>query len=124
MPKAPLVGSALRHASWASLELEALNPLIDRQFVVGQAVMVARLLLKRGAVVPLHQHVNEQVTCVLQGALRFAVDGREIVVREGEILAIPPNLPHQVEALADSITFDIFNPPRQDWIDKDDAYLR
>jgi len=92
--------------------------------VVGTNVMVARVLLKKGAKVPQHSHHNEQVTYVLEGALHFFIDGREITVSAGEVLCIPPHMPHEAIALEDTVDLDIFNPPRQDWIDKDDAYLR
>ena len=109
---------------WADIELEPLNPLIGRQFVVGTDVMVARVLLKKGAHVPLHSHHNEQVTYILEGALKFALEGKEVTVHAGEVLCIPPNIPHEAFALEDTVDLDIFNPPRQDWIDRDDAYLR
>lgn len=114
----------LRHIPWSSVEVEALNPLLGRHFVVGQNVMLARVLLKKGCVVPEHSHHNEQITYVLEGALKFWIDGKEIVVHEGEVLTIPPNMPHRAEALADTVDLDIFNPPRADWINKTDAYLR
>jgi quercetin dioxygenase-like cupin family protein len=81
-------------------------------------------VLKKGAHVPTHQHMHEQISHVVGGALEFRVDGKAIAVRAGEILCIPPHLPHEVVALEDSVALDIFNPPRQDWIDGDDAYLR
>jgi quercetin dioxygenase-like cupin family protein len=114
----------LRHIPWSSVEVEALNPLLGRHFVVGQNVMLARVLLKKGCVVPEHSHHNEQVTYVLEGALKFGIDGKEIVVNAGEVLTIPPNMPHWAEALADTVDLDIFDPPRADWINKTDAYLR
>ena len=109
---------------WSDIEVESLNPLIGRQFVVGTSVMVARVLLKKGAHVPLHSHHNEQVTYILEGALKFALEGKEVIVHAGEVLCIPPNVPHEAFALEDTVDLDIFNPPRQDWIDRDDAYLR
>jgi unsaturated pyranuronate lyase len=109
---------------WADIEVEELNPLIGRQFVVGANVMVARVLLKKGAHVPLHSHHNEQITYILEGALKFVLEDKEVVVRPGEVLCIPPNVPHEAFALEDTVDLDIFNPPRQDWIDRDDAYLR
>jgi len=109
----------LRHIPWSSVEVEALNPLLGRHFVVGQNVMLARVLLKKGCVVPEHSHHNEQITYVLEGALKFW-----IVVHEGEVLTIPPNMPHRAEALADTVDLDIFNPPRADWMNKTDSYLR
>src|SRR5712671_3745997 len=108
----------LRHVPWNSVEVEALNPLLGRHFVVGQNVMLARVLLKKGCLVPEHSHHNEQITYVLEGALKFGIDGKEIVVNAGEVLTIPPNMPHWAEALADTVDLDIFNPPRADWINK------
>ena len=109
---------------WADIEPEQLNPLFTRQYVVGANTMLARLELKKGAHVPMHQHFHEQINHVLQGALKFFVDEKEVVVHAGEILCIPPHVPHEVITLEDSVALDIFNPPRQDWIDGDDAYLR
>ena len=114
----------LSHTRWSDIPVEEMNPLIGRQFVVGGGIMVARVLMKKGAHVPLHQHHNEQVTYILEGALRFHLDGREITVRAGEVLCIPPHMPHEAFALEDTVDLDVFNPPRQDWIDRDDAYLR
>ena len=114
----------LRHIAWSSVEVEALNPLLGRHFVVGQNVMLARVLLKKGCIVPEHSHHNEQITYILEGALKFWIDGQEIVVNAGEVLTIPPNMPHRAEALVDTVDLDIFNPPRADWINRTDAYLR
>jgi quercetin dioxygenase-like cupin family protein len=114
----------LRHIPWSSVEVEALNPLLGRHFVVGQNVMLARVLLKKGCLVPEHSHHNEQITYILEGALKFGIDGKEIVVNAGEVLTIPPNMPHWAEALVDTVDLDIFNPPRADWMNKTDDYLR
>jgi quercetin dioxygenase-like cupin family protein len=114
----------LRHIPWSTVAIEELNPLLGRQFVVGQNVMLARVLLQKGCVVPEHSHHNEQITYILAGALKFGIDGKEIVVNAGEVLTIPPNMPHWAEALADTVDLDIFNPPRADWINKTDSYLR
>ncbi len=118
----------LSHTNWDDIPVEQLSPLIGRQFLVGTNVMIARVLLKQGAIVPLHHHHNEQVSYILEGALKFILKteagDKEIIVRAGEVLCIPPNLPHEAHALEDTIDLDIFNPPRQDWIDRDDAYLR
>jgi quercetin dioxygenase-like cupin family protein len=116
--------SELKYFRWNDLELEDLNPLLQRQFVVGEGVMLARVLLKKGSHVPMHSHVNEQMTYILDGALKFGIDGDEIVVRAGEVLCIPPNMPHEAFALEDTVDLDIFTPPRADWINKTDAYLR
>jgi quercetin dioxygenase-like cupin family protein len=109
---------------WKSVELEDLNPLLQRHFIVGQNIMLARVLLRKGCIVPEHSHHNEQVTYILDGALKFWIDGKEIVVRAGEVLTIPPHMPHKAEALEDTVDLDVFNPPRADWINKTDQYLR
>lgn len=114
----------VKHVRWDELPKETLNPLFDRQLVVGDQVMVARVLLKKGCIVPLHQHHNEQITNVQSGALHFTIEGREITVREGEFLCIPPNVPHMAVALEDTVDIDIFTPPREDWLNKTDQYLR
>lgn len=114
----------LNHYRWDEVESEPVNPLFDRQLIVGEALMVARIFLRKGAIVPLHSHANEQVTYILEGALRFEIEGREIMVRAGEVLTIPSHLPHQAEAVEDTLDLDIFTPPRADWLDKSDAYLR
>ncbi|MBZ5598584.1 MAG: cupin domain-containing protein [Acidobacteriia bacterium] len=114
----------LKYIPWSSVALEDLNPLLQRQFIVGQDMMLARVLLKKGCVVPEHSHHNEQITYILEGALKFWIDGKEIVVNTGEVLAIPPHMPHKAEALADTVDLDVFNPPRADWIAKTDKYLR
>jgi len=114
----------LRHVPWSSVEVEALNPLLGRHFVVGQNIMLARVLLKKGCIVPEHSHPNEQLTFILQGALKFWIDGKVIVVNAGECLTIPPNMPHKAEAMEDTVDFDVFSPPRADWMSGTDAYLR
>jgi unsaturated pyranuronate lyase len=124
IPKGKPPKAELRHIPWNSVEVETLNPLLGRHFVVGQNVMLARILLKQGCIVPEHSHPNEQITCVLEGALKFGIDGKEIVVNAGEVLTIPPNMPHWAEALADTVDLDVFHPPRADWMNKTDAYLR
>jgi len=114
----------LKHVPWHTVELESLNPLLQRQMVWGENIMLARVLLKKGCIVPMHSHLNEQVTYILDGALKFLIDGKEIVVNAGEVLTIPAHMPHQAEALADTIDLDVFHPPRADWINKKDQYLR
>jgi len=114
----------MKHIPWDSVELEDLNPLLQRHFVVGQNVMLARVLLKKGCIVPEHSHHNEQITYIVEGALKFWIDGKELVVKSGEVLTIPPHMPHKAEAVEDTVDLDIFNPPREDWINKTDKYLR
>jgi len=113
-----------KHAAWDALEMEEVNPLFHRHFVYGEHMLMARLMLKKGCLVPLHHHHNEQVSYVVDGALKFTFPNKEVVVNSGEVLVIPPNLPHKVEALVDTLDFDIFSPPRADWISKSDQYLR
>jgi quercetin dioxygenase-like cupin family protein len=112
---------------WSDTRVEAINPLLDRQFVTGERVMLARMHLKPGCVVPRHSHDNEQVTCVLEGCLRLTLgddDSRTHELRPGDILIIPANIPHKAEALEDTYVLDVFGPPRADWLDGTDAYLR
>jgi quercetin dioxygenase-like cupin family protein len=114
----------LQYVPWHTIPLEELKPLLKRQFVVGQEIMLARVLLQKGCIVPLHSHHNEQLTYILDGALKFWIDGKEIVVHSGEVLCIPANMPHMAEALEDTVDLDVFTPPRADWINKTDEYLR
>lgn len=116
--------TALKYIPWNKVEREKLNDLIDREMVVGEKVMLARVFLKKGAHVPQHHHHNEQVTYILEGALKFAIDGKEIVVHGGEVLCIPSNMPHEAWALEDTLDLDVFTPPREDWLNKSDGYLR
>jgi quercetin dioxygenase-like cupin family protein len=116
--------AALQYIPWQTIPLEDLNPLLQRQFVVGQEIMLARVLLKKGCIVPEHSHHNEQLTYILDGALKFWIDGKQIVVNAGEVLCIPSHMPHKAEALVDTIDLDVFAPPRADWINKTDQYLR
>jgi quercetin dioxygenase-like cupin family protein len=114
-----------KYTSFAEIPVERLNPLLDRQFVHGEKGMLARLLLRKGCIVPEHSHENEQITYILEGALKFILAGEEtVVVRGGEVLVIPPHVKHSAEALEDTIDLDLFTPPRADWIDGSDAYLR
>lgn len=114
----------LRHIAWNAVPIEDLNPLIGRHFVVGRDVMLARVLLKKGCIVPEHSHPNEQLTYIAAGALKFWIDGKEIIVGAGECLTIPPNMPHKAEAMEDTVDFDVFSPPRADWMSGTDVYLR
>ena len=114
--------------NWAAIPCEELNPKTVRQAIHTERMTIAKLLLRQGATVPMHQHENEQVTMMESGALRFVFGGseggREVVVRAGDVLQIPPNLPHMVEALEDSTATDLFSGRREDWISGDDSYLR
>ena len=114
----------MQQHSFNTMPVEAMTPQLGRQFVSGERAMLARVLLKKGTVVPEHQHENEQIAYILQGALRFLVAGEERIVRAGEVLILPPNVPHSAEALEDTIDLDVFTPPRADWLNGEDAYLR
>jgi quercetin dioxygenase-like cupin family protein len=109
---------------WNQIEQEQLNPRVGRKAIHGTNMTIARLEIQKDAKVPEHSHVNEQVTMVERGALKFFIEGREQIVRAGEVLAIPPNAPHAVVALEDTVVVDIFSPAREDWLRGDDAYLR
>jgi quercetin dioxygenase-like cupin family protein len=106
------------------MEKEVMNDKLARRFVTGEKAMLAQIFLKKGALVPTHQHESEQITYILEGALLFRVEGKEVTVGKGQVLLIPSNVPHSAEALEDTLDLDVFSPIRQDWIDKDDAYLR
>ena len=115
------------HYRWDDMPKETVTPLLDRRLITGERMMLAHVYLKKGCVVPLHHHDNEQLTYVLEGALKFVIgaeDGEEVIVGAGEVLVIPSNVPHSAIALEDTLDVDIFCPPRQDWIDKTDDYLR
>jgi unsaturated pyranuronate lyase len=105
---------------WDEIALEKITEMVSRKIVSGEREMLAQIYLKRGALVPIHAHDSEQMTYILQGALRFLVDGKEIVVREGEVLHIPSRLPHQAEALEDTLELDVFSPVRAEWVDAAD----
>jgi quercetin dioxygenase-like cupin family protein len=122
--KQALGKAPLQYIPWHNVPLEEVNPLLQRQFVVGQEIMLARVLLKKGCIVPEHSHHNEQLTYILDGTLKFWIDGQEIVVRAGEVLCIPAHMPHKAEALEDTVDLDVFTPPRADWINRTDQYLR
>jgi quercetin dioxygenase-like cupin family protein len=110
--------------NWNSVDREQLNARVSRRAIHGAQLTIARLELQKYAVVPEHSHLNEQVSMVERGLLKFFYEGREQVVGAGEALLIPANVPHAVEALEDTTVVDVFAPPREDWIRGDDAYLR
>lgn len=116
--------SSLQYVQLKELPIEQVNPLLDRQIVSGERSMLARIILRKGCIVPLHSHENEQISYILEGALKFFIEGREIVVSAGEVLVIPSHVPHSAEALEDTVDLDLFCPPREDWLNKTDAYLR
>lgn len=114
----------MQATSWDKMEIERLSNKITRQMLNGEHTTVARICLARGAYVPPHSHESEQFSLILSGALKFFFDDGEVVVRGGEMVFIPSRVPHAAEALEDTVDLDIFSPRREDWIHKDDAYLR
>jgi quercetin dioxygenase-like cupin family protein len=116
--------SRLQYVRPRDLPIEEVNPLLDRQIVSGERRMLARIILRKGCIVPQHSHDNEQMTYVLEGALKFVIDGHVIVVGAGEVLVIPSEVPHSADALEDTVDLDLFCPPRAEWLNETDAYLR
>ena len=119
-----------KHA-WKDVPLEQLSPLLGRKLVTADHTMVAQVFLKQGCVVPAHEHHNEQVTYILEGCLRFWIGEHAdnpgdtfMDIHAGEVLLIPGGIRHRAEALEETLDLDVFNPPRQDWLDGSDAYLR
>ena len=111
---------------WADMPKQAVTDVIDRRIITGERMMLAHVYLKKGSIVPRHSHDNEQLTYILEGALKFHIgaDGaEELIVRAGEVLVIPSGVPHQAEALEDTLDVDVFAPPRQDWLDGTDHYF-
>jgi len=115
---------AMPHYDWNQLPEERLNPLVTRKVIHMKGLTIARLNIQKGAVVPEHSHVHEQIATVERGALKFFIDGDEQIVKAGESLAIPSNVPHGVEAMEDTVVVDVFSPCREDWLRGDDSYLR
>jgi quercetin dioxygenase-like cupin family protein len=112
---------------WEDMPKEQVSGMLDRRLITGDRVMLAHVYLKKGAIVPQHSHENEQITYILEGGLRFWLgkdESQVIDVLPGEVLHIPSFVLHKAEALADTVDVDIFSPPRQDWLDKTDDYLR
>lgn len=112
---------------WNEIPEEMLSDVISRRLITGDRMMLAHVYIKKGGIVPQHSHENEQITYILEGGLRFWIGADEaqvIDVMAGEVLHIPSHVPHKAEALADTLDVDIFSPPRQDWLDKTDDYLR
>ncbi len=121
------MSTSVTFSRWKEVELETVSPMLDRKLLTGQRMMLAQVFLKKGCVVPRHQHENEQYTYILEGGLRFWIgeDEKQVIdVMAGEVLHIPSMVWHKAEALVDTLDLDVFDPPRADWIAKTDAYLR
>ena len=117
---------AVKFFRWDDMPKEQVTPMLSRRLVTGERMMLAHVYLDKGAVVPKHSHHNEQITYILEGALHFRIGAgreREVVVREGEVLHIPSNVPHEALALEDTLDVDVFSPPREDWLNGTDSYF-
>ena len=112
---------------WDNMPKEHLNDFIDRRIITGNEVMVTHVYLKKGAIVPMHAHSNEQITYILEGKMKFWIeseDAESILIGPGEVLTLPPNISHKAEAIEDTLDVDIFYPLREDWLNRTDYYLR
>ncbi len=116
-----MASQAVRLHRWDEIALDKVTEMLSRKIVSGEREMLVQVYVKRGCLVPMHAHDSEQMTYVLQGALRFLIGGEEITVREGEVLHIPPGVEHQAEALEDTFELDVFSPIRQEWLDHSEA---
>ncbi|MHB8655020.1 MAG: cupin domain-containing protein [Terriglobia bacterium] len=114
----------MEHFTWDTVKKEVMNSKLSRKVITGEKAMVAQVFIAKGAVVPTHQHESEQIAYIIEGALKFELEGKEVVVRKGEVLLIPSNVPHSAVALEDTLDLDIFSPIRMDWLTGNDAYLR
>lgn len=121
-----MANTEARHFQWSDVKEERVTDVISRKLITGDQMMIAQVFLKKDAVVPQHSHHNEQITYIISGALHFWIGAnreKEVIVRAGEVLHLPSNLPHEAKALEDTLDVDIFNPPRQDWLDGTDSYF-
>ena len=119
--------TAVKFYRWNDMPKEKVSDMLDRRLITGDKMMLAHVYLKKGAIVPQHNHHNEQITYILEGGLRFWIGDDESQVMDvmaGEVLHIPSLVKHKAEALEDTLDVDVFSPPRQDWLDKTDDYLR
>jgi len=121
------VANAVTCYRWDDMPLERVSDMLERRLITGDRMMLAHVYLKKGCIVPKHSHENEQLTYITAGALHFKLgenQDQEVTVRAGEVLVIPPHVPHSAHALEDTIDIDIFSPPREDWLSGTDAYIR
>lgn len=114
----------MQRFAWDTVKKEVMNPTVWRKVIAGEKAMVAQVFIAKGGVVPNHQHESEQISYIVEGALKFELEGQEVIVRAGEVLVIPSNVPHSAVALEDTMDFDIFSPIRVDWLTGKDDYLR
>jgi quercetin dioxygenase-like cupin family protein len=118
--------SSVQFFRWTDMPKERVTDQISRRLVTGERMMLAHVYIDKGSIVPKHSHENEQLTYILEGALHFWIgedQKEEVIVRAGEVLLIPSNVPHQALALEDTLDVDVFSPPRQDWLNHTDSYF-
>jgi unsaturated pyranuronate lyase len=115
---------AMKQFDWSQLPQEHLNEKLARKFLSGDKITLAQLFLKRGCIVPEHSHPSEQISMIVTGSLRFDLEGRSVILKSNQLISIPSDVSHTVEAIEDTLVYDIFAPVREDWIKGDDAYLR
>jgi len=109
---------------FAEMPVEKLSDTITRQYIYGSQSMIVKWVFKKGAIIPLHHHVNEQITWITKGSVQVNSQGKTFIVKAGDVITIPPNVPHEFIALEDTIDIDVFSPARQDWIDGSAGYLQ
>jgi len=127
LPEKSMESQSVKFYRWSDMPKEKVTDMLDRRLITADRMMLSHVYLKKGAIVPQHSHENEQLTYILEGGLRFwigADQAQVIDVMAGDVLHIPSNVLHKAEALDDTLDVDIFSPPRQDWLDKTDDYLR
>lgn len=112
------------HYKLGEIPEEWVTPLFGRRFFTGEHITFAFLTLKEGSIVPEHSHESEQFSYIITGALNFVIGGEEVVVQGGEMVRIPPFVPHSAVATEDMTGIDVFSPIRKDWADGSDDYLR
>jgi quercetin dioxygenase-like cupin family protein len=118
--------SAVTMYRWDDIPRERVTDMIGRRLITGERIMLAHVYLAKGCIVPQHSHENEQITYILEGALKLWIGAdrsQVLLLRPGEVLHIPSNVPHEAEALEDTLDVDVFSPPRQDWLDGTDGYF-
>jgi quercetin dioxygenase-like cupin family protein len=117
----------MEKVNWKDIPVEQVNEKMKRQFIHGEKIMIAKMEFEDGFVVPWHSHENEQVTDVYEGHLRFWFDDDEnnpVDLFAGDTIVIPGNRRHKALMIGRVVECDTFAPPRQDWIDGSDSYLR
>ena len=122
-----MVSEKLQSINWDEVELESVNRSMKRRIVTGRNMTVARIYFKDGFTVPMHSHHNDQITQVIKGEMRFVFGGdepKEMLLGPGDVVVIPPNMPHLATCIGEVEEIDMWSPRRDDWLDGSDDYLR